>query len=138
MANILQHGTAPFWGVNATITGLYLESLDYTATATTAQLKDQQGAVVGVTAYDLETTFNASGAALLPSSGSQDSRAVPTALANQVGKAVSLLTLPSGLDAGCAVGPHGTSTTAIVTSMGWTEGNEANTTANLSGNVYHW
>lgn len=136
MATIIQHGDTPFWGVKASITGVYLESLEFSNSAQSAQLKDQNGKVVGVTVYDQECTFNASGTVLMGSDGTQSSRSLPSALANQLGAAVSLLAPPSGLLT-CALGGS-SSTTAIVTGMSWTEGNEAAVSANVSGNVYAW
>lgn len=136
MATIIQHGTAPFWGIQATITGVYLESLEFGNTATTAQLKDQTGHVVGVTVYDQEMTFNGSGSVLLGSGGTQSTRTLPTALTAALGKTVSLLTPPDGL-VQCDVTP-GSTATAIVNSIGWTEGNESVVSTNISGNIYYW
>lgn len=136
MATIIQHGTAPFWGVKASITGVYLESLEFSNSAQSAQLKDQNGKVVGVTVYDQECTFNASGTVLMGSGGSQGARELPSALASKLGEAVTLLAAPDGLLT-CGLGGF-TSTTAIVTGMSWTEGNEAAVSANVSGNVYAW
>lgn len=136
MATIIQHGTAPYWGINDTITGVYLDSLEYSSSAQTSDLKDQTGHVVGVTVYDEQITFNASGTVLLGSGETQSTRVLPTALQQKLGEAISLLNLPDGMIT-CNLLP-GSSTTAIVTGLSWTEGNEAAVSANVSGNVYAW
>lgn len=137
MANIIQHGTAPFWGVKATLTGVYLENLEYGNTATTAQLKDQNGKVVGVTVYDQEITFSGSGAVLMGSGGTQSSRTFPTILEQALGTAVSALASPPDGLINCDLTSLG-STTAVLTSLNWTEGNESIVTTNVSGNIYAW
>lgn len=137
MANIIQHGTAPFWGVKATLTGVYLENLEYGNTATTAQLKDQNGKVVGVTVYDQEITFSGSGAVLMGSGGTQAERTFPTILEQALGTAVSALASPPEGLINCDLGSQG-NTTAVLTSLNWTEGNESIVTTNVSGNIYAW
>lgn len=137
MANIIQHGTAPFWGVKATLTGVYLENLEYGNTATTAQLKDQNGKVVGVTVYDQEITFSGSGAVLMGSGGTQTSRELPSVLMNALGSSISALASPPDGLITCNLDPS-SSTTAVLTSLNWTEGNESIVTTNVSGNIYAW
>lgn len=136
MATIIQHGTAPFWGIQASISGVYLESLEFSTSATSSKLKNQQGKIVGVTVYDQETTFNGSGTVLLGSGGTQSARELPAALAQKIGETVSVLAPPDGL-LNCDLSLGG-STTAIVGNLGWTEGNESSVSANVSGEIYYW
>lgn len=137
MATIIQHGTAPYWGVKATLTGVYLENLEYGNTATTAQLKDQNGKVVGVTVYDQEITFSGSGAVLMGSAETQDSRSFPSTLTQALGTAISALADPPDGLINCILGYNG-NTTAVLTSLNWTEGNESIVNTNVSGNIYAW
>lgn len=137
MATIIQHGTAPFWGVSATLTGVYLENLEYGNTATTAQLKDQNGKVVGVTVYDQEMTFSGSGAVLMGSGETQASRSFPSALQGALGTAISAMASPPAGLVNCTL-TVGSSITAVLTSLNWTEGNESIVNTNVSGNIYSW
>lgn len=136
MATIIQHGTAPFWGVQASITGVYLENLEFSNSITSSKLKNQQGKVVGVTEYDQEMTFSGSGTVLLGSGGTQNTRVLPDSLAGQIGEAVTVLTPPSGL-VNCELAGSSTAT-AIMGQIGWTEGNESAVSANVSGEIYYW
>ena len=137
MATIIQHGTAPFWGVSATLTGVYLENLEYGNTATTAQLKDQNGKVVGVTVYDQEVTFSGSGAVLMGSGGTQTNRTLPSSLDQALGSALSALANPPAGLITCDL-TTGSDVTAVLTSLNWTEGNESIVNTNVSGNIYVW
>lgn len=139
MATIIQYGTESFWGVNkdSSMTGVFMTGQTFNSNAAKSELKNEVGAVKGVTYYDQTLGFSADVTLLLPSSGSQSSRSVPSSIGAAAGELTGLL-VPGGMWNCELLCGTPSSTTALVDSVGTTEANEADMTASVQGTVYAW
>lgn len=137
MATIIQYGTESYWGVNASLSGVFVTGQNFNSQVPKSELKNEKGRVMGVTYYDQTLSLSADVTVLLPSSGSQTSRAIPASIGAAAGEVTGLL-VPAGMwncDMFCGTP---SSVTALVDDVNVTEANEADMTASVTGTIYAW